>query len=131
MKVIIYWSLSGNTKDIAEKMASDLNCDIKEVSEISVSDAIKYDEIILGCPAMGSEELEPDVFEPFYNELIDNVSNQKIALFGSYGWGDGEWMRNWESDVEGRTGVKPLTLIVNEGLSGIDDSNYNEFISLV
>ena len=124
--LIVYWSATGNTESIAEKIASDLNCDAKSVSDVSVSDLDDFDTIILGCPAMGAEELEDAEFKPFYDEVMASIGDKKVALFGSYGWGDGEWMRNWEAEV----GANLVTngLIVNGGASDIDDSEYQRFI---
>lgn len=103
---IIYWSGTGNTESMAKAIlegAKELNPDtaLFNVSEISAADAATYDTLILGCPAMGAEVLEEDEFEPFFTELESNLTGKKVALFGSYGWGDGEWMRNWEERVNG------------------------------
>ena len=57
-----------------------------------------YDAVAFGCPSMGAEQLEESEFEPMFEECKDKLSDKKVALFGSYGWGDGEWMRNWEDD---------------------------------
>lgn len=101
---IIYWSGTGNTEAMAEAVldgAKEVNPDTKffTVSEITADEAADYDTLILGCPAMGAEVLEEDEFEPFFTELEGKISGKNIALFGSYGWGDGEWMRNWEERV--------------------------------
>ena len=58
----------------------------------------EFDAFAFGCPSMGSEQLEESEFEPMFREIEDKLSGKKIALFGSYGWGDGEWMRNWEDE---------------------------------
>ena len=81
--------------------AKEVNPDTKffTVSEITADEAAGYDTLILGCPAMGAEVLEEEEFEPFFTELEGKISGKNIALFGSYGWGDGEWMRNWEERV--------------------------------
>ena len=125
-KIVVYWSGTGNTEEIANKIASDLGCDAFSVSAISASDALENDLIIFGCPAMGAEELEDAEFKPFYDEVMASIGDKKVALFGSYGWGDGEWMRNWEAEV----GANLVTngLIVNGGASDIDDSEYQKFI---
>ena len=125
-KIVVYWSGTGNTEEIANKIASDLGCDAFSVSAISASDALENDLIIFGCPAMGAEELEDAEFKPFYDEVMASIGDKKVALFGSYGWGDGEWMRNWEAEV----GANLVTngLIVNGGASDIDDSEYQRFI---
>ena len=100
---IIYWSGTGNTEAMATAVlegAKEVNPDTKffNVSEISADDAANYDTLILGCPAMGAEVLEEGDFEPFFSELESKLSGKNVALFGSYGWGDGEWMRSWEED---------------------------------
>ncbi len=125
-KIVVYWSGTGNTEEIANKIAADLGCDAFSVSAISASDALENDLIIFGCPAMGAEELEDAEFKPFYDEVMASIGDKKVALFGSYGWGDGEWMRNWEAEV----GANLVTngLIVNGGASDIDDSEYERFI---
>ena len=129
-QVIVYWSGTGNTEDIANKIQNDLNCDIFNVSNANVDDILKYDMIILGCPAMGAEELEDSEFRPFFDQLIAQAANKNIALFGSYGWGDGEWMRLWCDEVRG-FGANLLNegLIVNGDSSQINDAEYDNFIS--
>ena len=99
---IIYWSGTGNTEAMANAIfdgAKEVNADTKlfSVDQITADEAKDYNNLILGCPAMGAEELEDGEFEPFFAELEGNLSGKNIALFGSYGWGDGEWMREWES----------------------------------
>ena len=129
-QVIVYWSGTGNTLDIANKIQGDLGCDIFNVNDANVDDVLKYDTIILGCPAMGAEELEDVEFKPFYDALIANAASKNIALFGSYGWGDGEWMRNWCDEVRAY-GANLLNegLIVNGDSSAIVDSDYEVFIN--
>ena len=128
-QVIVYWSGTGNTADIANKIQGDLGCDLFNVSETSADDVLKYDTIILGCPAMGTEELEDSEFRPFFDELMANASNKNIALFGSYGWGDGEWMRTWCDEVRG-FGCNLLNegLIVNGDSAALVDAEYDAFI---
>ena len=94
---VIYWSGTGNTEAMAKAIAEGAGADIFTVSEFggSVSD---YDVIAFGCPAMGAEVLEEEEFEPFFTSVEGSLSGKKVILFGSYGWGDGEWMRNWEDD---------------------------------
>ena len=102
---IIYWSGTGNTEAMALAVAEgakSVNPDAVcfTVSEISAQDAAEYDTLILGCPAMGAEVLEEDEFEPFFADLESNLGGKNVALFGSYGWGDGEWIRTWAEDAE-------------------------------
>lgn len=101
---IIYWSGTGNTEAMANAIfdgAKEVNADTKlfSVDQITADEAKDYNNLILGCPAMGAEELEEGEFEPFFAELEVNLSSKNVALFGSYGWGDGEWMREWEKRV--------------------------------
>lgn len=118
MKVlVVYWTGSGNTGMIADAVkegleASGASVDIRMVSDITPSEASAYDKIALGCPSMGVEQLEEFEFEPFYGALKDSLAGKKVALFGAYGWGDCEWMRNWEEDV--RTSGATL---VDDGLT--------------
>ena len=118
---IIYWSGTGNTEAMAAAIlggAKEVNPDTAyfSVSELYASDAAGNDTLILGCPAMGAEVLEETEFEPFFTELEPQLSGKNVALFGSYGWGDGEWMRNWEERVaaSGATLVGAGGLIINE-----------------
>ena len=97
---IVYWSGTGSTEKMANFIAKGIEENGGENQVISVSDAnsdIFNDEeiIILGCPAMGAEVLEESEFEPFIESISNKVSGKKAVLFGSYDWGDGEWMRDW------------------------------------
>ena len=92
---VIYWSGTGNTQQMAEAVAEGAVAELFSVSEFS-GNIEDYDRVAFGCPAMGAEELEDSEFEPFFSGVVDKLSGKKVALFGSYGWGDGEWMRNWE-----------------------------------
>ena len=101
---IIYWSGTGNTEAMANAIfdgAKEVNADTKlfSVDQITADEAKDYNNLILGCPAMGAEELEEGEFEPFFAELEVNLSGKNVAVFGSDGWGDGEWMREWEKRV--------------------------------
>ena len=98
---VIYWSGTGNTEAMAQAVLDGLNgagedAALFSADSVRAADAAQYDKLALGCPAMGAEVLEESVFEPFFTELEPLLSGKKIALFGSYGWGDGEWMRSWE-----------------------------------
>lgn len=110
MKVsIVYWSGTGNTQAMAEAVAegaksagADVNLLTVSQADISASDS---DVLIMGCPAMGAEELEESEFEPFFSGLESKLAGKKIGLFGSYDWGDGEWMRNWQDRVSADGGI--------------------------
>lgn len=106
MKVaIVFWSGTGNTEAMAEALLA--NC--KEMgaettllgpSEFSPSDFDNYDTVAFGCPAMGDEVLEEEEFQPMWDSVRPVLSGKKIALFGSYSWNDGEWMRLWEKEAK-------------------------------
>ena len=102
MKVaVVYWSGTGNTEAMAQSVEKGAESAGAEVEMFTASefngDKVKdYDAIAFGCPSMGDEELEDSEFEPMFNDCEPNLNGKKIALFGSYGWGDGEWMRSWE-----------------------------------
>ena len=103
---IVYWSGTGNTEQMAESVADGARNAGADVTTFTAAefDADKMDEfdaIAFGCPAMGDEVLEEDEFEPLFEDCKAKLSGKKIALFGSYGWGDGEWMRNWVEQMEG------------------------------
>ncbi len=112
---VIYWSGSGNTEAMAKAVAEGAGAELFNVSEFS-GDVAEYDRLAFGCPAMGAENLEESEFEPFFAENEDKLSGKKVALFGSYGWGDGEWMREWAERVknDGAVLVNDEGLIVNE-----------------
>ena len=97
---VIYWSGTGNTQAMAEAVAAGAGAELFSVSEIGVEQAAGFQKLALGCPAMGAEVLEEEEFEPFFTALEPFLSGKKVALFGSYGWGDGEWMRNWQQRTE-------------------------------
>lgn len=102
---VVYFSQSGNTQAMAQAVLEGIEKggaqgELFEVSAIGAEEAAAFDKLALGCPAMGSENLEEGDFEPFFNQLQGKLSGKKIALFGSYGWGDGEWMRNWQAQAE-------------------------------
>lgn len=103
---VIYWSMSGNTEAMANAIAqgardAGAEVDLMQVSETTAEQALGYPVLALGCPAMGAEVLEEAEFEPFFTELEGRLSGKKLALFGSYGWGDGQWMRDWQARADG------------------------------
>ena len=115
---VVYWSGTGNTKMMAEIIESSLakrgaEVSLIEASSFSASAASSYDVFAFGCPAMGSEVLEEDEFEPMFASVESSLSGKKVALFGSYGWGDGEWMRDWESRTESDGAIVVGTVIAN------------------
>ena len=98
---IVYWSGTGNTEAMANAVAEGAKARGAEATLFSAGefDAAlmdNFDAVAFGCPAMGAEVLEESEFEPMFSACEAKLAGKKIALFGSYGWGDGEWMRNWE-----------------------------------
>ncbi len=103
---VIYWSSTGNTEAMANAVAAGAAEAGAEVflftaSEFGSGMLGDYDSIALGCPSMGVEELEDSEFRPMFDDIKNSLAGKKVALFGSYGWGDGEWMRNWQEECEG------------------------------
>ena len=100
---IVYWSGTGNTEAMATAVAEGAKNAGAEVALIQAADfaperVAEYDAIAFGCPAMGAETLEEDEFQPMFDACGPRLRDKSIALFGSYGWGDGEWMEAWEQD---------------------------------
>ena len=95
---VIYWSGTGHTQAMAEAVAKACGAQLFTAEEFSADQVAKYDAIAFGCPAMGAEVLEESEFQPMFDACKPHLQGKKIALFGSYGWGDGEWMRSWEED---------------------------------
>ena len=102
---VIYWSGTGNTKQMAEAVAEGMKSAgaeavVLEPAQVDGSTFSGVDAVAFGCPAMGSEVLEEMEFEPMFSACKNSLGGKKVALFGSYGWGDGEWMRTWEKDCD-------------------------------
>lgn len=98
---VVYWSGTGNTEAMAkavEEGAKEKGAEVSvfEASEFAADKVADFDAIAFGCPAMGDEVLEESEFDPMFTDVESALSGKKIALFGSYGWGDGQWMRDWE-----------------------------------
>ena len=101
---IIFYSGTGNTEKMAELIGQGIEstgkkAELIKVESASVNDIKDEEVIVFGCPAYGDENLEENYVEPFMDEIDGVISGKKVALFGSYGWGDGEWMRNWEERI--------------------------------
>ena len=100
---VVYWSGTGNTAAMAVAVADGAKekgaeAVILPSSDFDISMVDQYDAIAFGCPAMGAEVLEEGEFDPMFESCKPALNGKKIALFGSYGWGDGKWMRIWEDD---------------------------------
>ncbi len=103
---VVYWSSTGNTEAMANAVAEGAKAagaevDLLTPSEFDATMVGNYSTIAFGCSAMGDEELDPDEFGPMFEAVEGSLIGKKIGLFGSYGWGDGAWMRSWKERVEG------------------------------
>lgn len=103
---IVYWSGTGNTRKMAEAIAEGVKSSgaiskLFFATEVPAELLFLYDTVAFGCPSMGAEVLEESEFQPMWDSLNEKLVGKHIALFGSYGWGDGEWMRLWEKECEG------------------------------
>ncbi len=115
---IVFWSGTGNTAAMAEFIAqgakeAGADAVLIPVNEADVSDLAVEKAFALGCPSMGAEQLEEMEMEPFMEALEGSISGKKIALFGSYGWGNQEWMRDWED----RIATAGATVVGSEGIT--------------
>ena len=117
---IVFWSSTGNTEAMADAVKAGAREAGAEVSVFAASDfsadmAADFDAIAFGCPAMGDEVLEEDEFQPMFDKVLPALKGKKVALFGSYGWGDGQWMRDWEQTCK-ESGVELAcdSVIANE-----------------
>ena len=106
---VVYWSSTGNTEAMANAVAEGAKAAGAEVisfesADFSADKVDEFDAIAFGCPAMGDEVLEEDEFEPMFNSCETKLSGKKVGLFGSYGWGDGEWMQTGKINAK-KTGL--------------------------
>ena len=102
---VVYWSGTGNTEAMAHAVAEGMTAAGVEAvlltpAEVQPGDLNTYDAIAFGCPAMGSEVLEEMEFQPMFDSIKNQMGGKAVGLFGSFGWGDGEWMRSWEKDCD-------------------------------
>ena len=103
---VIYWSGTGNTEAMANAVAEGMReagaeCAVWTPADVGADAVKELDAAALGCPAMGAEELEETEFAPMFDAVKSALAGKPVGLFGSYGWGDGEWMRNWEETCLG------------------------------
>ncbi|MDR1924012.1 MAG: flavodoxin [Planctomycetaceae bacterium] len=134
MKVsIIYWSGTGNTEAMANLIkegvvSTGAEVVIKPVGDAAESDVTDVDIAFLGCPSMGDETLEDSEFEPFISKIEKKVAGKKLGLFGSYGWGSGQWMDDWSKRMKDAGAVLIAeSLIVNEAPAGDDVEKCKNF----
>lgn len=118
---VVYWSGTGNTETMARAIAegakdAGAEAELLSPSEFSAASFSVYSAAAFGCPAMGTEVLEESEFEPMFAALESSLPGKKVALFGSYGWGDGQWMRDWcrRCDSAGANLYDEKGLVVNE-----------------
>ena len=114
---VVYWSGTGNTEAMASAVVDGVReggaeAELFTASEFDASMLSSFDAVAFGCPSMGSEQLEDSEFEPMFNSCEGDLGGKKIALFGSYGWGDGQWMRDWEERMKNAGAV----LVGGEGV---------------
>ena len=114
---VVYWSGTGNTEAMAEAVlegakGAGAEAEIFKAAEFDTATVENYDAIAFGCPSMGSEQLEEDEFEPMFKACEPALNGKKVGLFGSYGWGDGEWMRNWEETCVSDGAVMPSDFVI-------------------
>jgi flavodoxin short chain len=130
---VIYWSASGNTEEMAKLIAQgarEKGSEVKflQVSKATLEDVKAADVVVLGSPAMGGEVIEETEMDPFVESIKDIVVGKLVALFGSYGWGSGEWMTSWVARMDNYgANVIGSGLIVNEFPQGEDANNCIEF----
>ena len=130
---VVYWSGTGNTETMANAVADGAKGAGAEVSLLTSSEfgadkVSGFDSIAFGCPAMGAEVLEETEFDPMFTSVEGALAGKKIALFGSYGWGDGQWMRDWEDRCKGDGAVLVSNSVIAN--SAPDDSALEECKSL-
>ena len=102
---VVYWSGTGNTESMAKAVvegvkAAGAEAELMTSDQVDAGKLAEFEAIAFGCPAMGAEELEETEFAPMFDGVKGALSGKSVALFGSYGWGDGEWMRTWEDDCK-------------------------------
>ncbi len=115
---VVYYSMTGNTETMAEKVAEGARAKGAEVSVFTAGEFNSglvgdFDAIAFGCSAYGAEQLEEGEFEPMFNEVEPSLAGKKLGLFGSYDWGDGEWMRTWKENCENDGATVVDTVIAN------------------
>ena len=131
---VIYWSGTGNTEAMADFIkegaeSAGATVVLKNVSDAS-SDDVNCDVLVLGCSSMGDEVLEESEFEPYMESIEGSLSGKKVALFGSYGWGDGQWMRDWDDRVVAAGATLAVeSLIVNEAPEGQECKDFGATIA--
>lgn len=138
MKIsIIYWTGTGNTQMMAETIVDTVeelgfNPIFEFVNDVDLLDVKESEWFFLGCPAMTGEDIEELEFRPFFESLKESLQDKNVVLFGSYDWGDGQWIETWSQEVEEAGGkVKELIKVQwnpeDEQLAMIKESVMNLF----
>lgn len=101
---VVYWSATGNTEAMANEIVNGVKeaggeAELLRAGEFDAEAAFQYDAFAFGCPAMGAEELEDTEFLPMWEQVSGRLEQKPVVLFGSYGWGDGEWMNTWKESA--------------------------------
>lgn len=114
---VVFWSGTGNTEEMANAVAdgaknAGLEVDMFRAAEFNSGLVGNYDAIAFGCPSMGVEVLEESEMQPMWDEVKGSLNGKRIVLFGSYGWGDGEWMRNWNEDAEAAGAIMAADFVI-------------------
>lgn len=114
---VVYWSGTGNTEAMANAVSEGITnaggtAELITAAAFGAEQMDAYDAIAFGCPSMGAEELEEEEFAPMFSACEAKLSGKKIALFGSFGWGDGEWMRNWEQTCKDAGAVLACDFVI-------------------
>ena len=123
---VVFWSGTGNTQAMADAVAEGAKAAGAEVAVVEASafgadQVAEFDAIAFGCPAMGDEVLEESEFDPMFTDVEGALSGKKIALFGSYGWGDGQWMRDWEERCKAAGAVLAADSVIANDAPGEEE----------
>lgn len=126
---VVFWSGTGNTEEMANSIIEGAKNKGADVSVFSPNDFNKnliseFDAFAFGCPAMGSEVLEEDEFQPMWDSILPDLKDKKVVLFGSYDWGDGEWIRAWEEECI-NSGVTIITKPIMSNNAPTDEDKQN------
>lgn len=122
---VVYWSGTGNTAAMASSVidgAKEKGAEVEVFTSANFDASMmdNFDAIAFGCPAMGAEVLEESEFDPMFAECEGKLSGKKIALFGSYGWGSGEWMETWADTCKAAGAVFACDYVICNGAPDAD-----------
>ncbi len=114
---VVYWSGGGNTEKMAQAVCEGVKeagaaAELIGAAAFSADKLGSFDAVAFGCPSMGAEELEESEFAPMFDACESNLNGRTIALFGSYGWGDGQWMREWDARCRAAGAVMACDFVI-------------------